>query len=257
MLGGGYVDWKLAKEEHHTRQKGRPQPSLSTPIGSIRCQRDTMDTSSLILGMRWDFLLYAASHGIHRYVHHILEIDNTVPSENAVVYLLHLSIFSGQASPSGGTGRVLSGLHLTQELLSRDVDLKLEVSSDSTVWSMLLVRMSSILLPWISGTAYRYSETQILELQIEFAKTMIAFIASGAVTTQIIILTLKQRVYTKDLTFYHYRFRLSVWAIAELCLKGQSELRRIREACNDASAPYYANCFSVQVLRGTPGMLFW
>lgn len=255
--GDSYKGWKLAKEEHHERQKSRPQPGLGTSRESIRCQRDTIDTSSLILGMKWNFLLFAASHGILRYVRHTLENDPTVSTRDAVIYLLHLSIFSVRLKYGSmyGMARVLSGLRLAQELLSGDVDLNPEVSSDSTVWSMFLVRMSSILLSSFWETRRIYSEIEVLEQQTEFAKIMIAFIASGAVLTQTIVITLSESSY-KDSKKYYYRFGLSVCAIAELCLKGQSELCRIREACIDARAPYYAECFSVQVTRGLSGTLF-
>ena len=251
--------WECTKEEHLERQKDSPQPNPSTPIKSMSCQPDTLDISSLILATEWNFLTFAASHGLLRYLRHILESNTTMPTEDAVIYLLHLSVLSiPRNSEAVDTNRILAALHLAQELISCDVDLNLEVSRDSTLWSMFLVRMSRMLLSSWSGTVYHGSKDEVLALQTEFAKTMIALIANGSELEQTIFITLNAMVFSSPYITYHYRFGLSVWAVAELCLKGRSELSEIRQAYIHAGTPYYARCFSIGVASeraSNPGKL--
>lgn len=255
--GGVPGSWKSTREEYYQRQKDSPETRLSTSTESIKCQPDTLDTSSLILDTAWSFLKFAASHGILRYVRHILENNTTMPTKDVVIYLLHLSILSVQ-EPSrwvSDVAIILTGLHFAQELLSRGIDLDPELSIDPTVWSMFLVRMCSTLLSSVEFTFFP-SEDEVLELHAEFAKTMIAFIANGARLKQRIITTLTYDSSGQDSKKYRSRFDLSVWAVAELCLKGRSELSEIKQACIHGGAPYYARCFSVQVRStGRAGML--
>lgn len=241
--------WKRTKEQYYRRQKDSPQTRLSTSTESIKSQPDTLDTSSLILDTEWSFLTFAASHGILRYVRHILENNTTMTTKDVVIYLLHVSILSVHEPNRWirDVAIILTGLHFAQELLSRGIDLDPEVSSDSTVWSMFLVRMCILLLSTVGITLFP-SEDLVLELPAEFAKTMIAFIANGAALKQRIVITLA----LPHSRTYCFRFDLSVWAVAELCLKGRSELFEIKEACIRAGAPYYARCFSVQI----SGMLY-
>ena len=200
----------------------------------------------------WDFLLLASSYGLHRYVEKVLDHGRFVSDRDVAVYLLYGSMLAlGKLTFPCDT--TIANLDFANKILKRDVDLKRKVNGDLTLWSIFVGRMHQVLRSKIFDndfyhTDYFHTETELSDLQNQFAKSALAFIDRGADLAEEKVLRVKLEIINPSpFEAYVYWLDLSALAILESCLIGQRELVRIRDVCKSAGALLYARCIMFQV----------
>ena len=200
--------------------------------------------------LKWDFLSLAASYGLHRYVQQNLNYGSFTCDQDAATYLFYsymLALWRSYVDymPRSRVNRMIASLDYANEILGRDIDLSLKVNGDFTLWQAFLSRMQNVLRgPF--GSVYRIPDDDLHELQNAFARTGLAFIDRGADLARNEVLRLKIDAIFDRERLYAFFVDHSVLAVLELCLTGQRELFRIREACKSAGAIFYARCSKLQ-----------
>ena len=197
-------------------------------------------------GPKWDFLLLAASYGLHRYVEKNLDHEGLMCDRDVAAYLLYGSMLA-LSGKYFDLERNIASLDFANEILKRDVDLNSKVNDQFTLWSMFLWRMHQVFYSWMEHGIAISDLSHGAHLHNTFAKTALAFIDRGADLATEEILRVGLEMYNNTLVGYVYWLDLSALAILELCLKGKKELFRIRERCNSAGAIFYARCSMLQV----------
>ena len=207
-------------------------------------QSRSLQGPNMETGPKWDFLLLAASYGLHRYVEKTLDHEGLMCDRDASAYLLYGSVLALSGNDHF-IERIRANLDFANEILKRDVDLNSKVNDQFTLWSMFLWRIHKVLRSRMGWGILDFSPGAHL------AKTALAFIDRGADLAINEILRVKQEIWDGDhYVNYVYWLDLSALAILESCFKGQRELFRIKEVCNSAGAVSYACCSMLQVTNG-------
>ena len=199
-------------------------------------------------GPKGDFLLLAASYGLHRYVEKNLDHEGLMCDRDAAAYLLYGSMLA-LSGEHVDLERTIAELDFANEILKRDVDLNSKVNDQFTLWSMFLWRMHHVLRTWMRPNVSILNSRVGAHVHNTFAKTVLAIIDRGADLAIRKNLRVEVRVVGNMPTNYYYVYWLDLSALAllESCLKGQRELIRIKEVCNSAGAIFYARCSVLQV----------
>ena len=198
----------------------------------------------IIISPKQDYLLYAASHGLHRYVQQNLNYGSFTCDRDASAYLLYSSMLSLYPDFYTRTSRmnikrIIASLDYENEILERDVDF-------SSLWPAFLSRMH-LVLRGQDIHFYSYSSDGLREMQNAFARTALAFIDTGADLAKNEVLRLRMNASLQVMKSYVFCVDISVLAVLELCLIGQRELFRIKEACKSAGAIFYARCSKLEI----------
>ena len=197
---------------------------------------------------KWDFLLLAASYGLHRYVEKSLYNQGLMCDRDVAAYLLYgciLALSHILYYPE----RTVASLDFANKILKQDINLNYKVNGKFTLWSMFLWKMHEVLrFDHYHVGRETTTDAHVAHLQDMFMKTTLGFIGRGAdLATQEV---LKARVFIGDYDqhmSYVYWLDLSVLALLESCLMGQKELFRIREACKSAGACFNARCSMLKI----------
>ncbi|CAF9932900.1 MAG: hypothetical protein HETSPECPRED_008477 [Heterodermia speciosa] len=193
-----------------------------------------------------DFLLLAASYGLYRFVENSLDQAGLVCNQDVAANLLYGSLLAC-SDPLFQFDSAMATLDFANRMLKQDVDPNYKVNGDFNLWSIFLWQMHEALR--LGNVHARMTEHNLRIMQNALAKTALAFIDRGVdlATSEV----LGSRILTSGGGGYClFWLDLSVLAILELCLTGQSELLRIREACNSAGASFYAHCSKLVFSRG-------
>ncbi|KAL8791994.1 MAG: hypothetical protein Q9195_005412 [Heterodermia aff. obscurata] len=226
-------------------------PSKMTPY--TRFQSSSRDEPNLKTSSKCDFLLLAASYGLHRYVEEALNHEGLMCDRDRAAFLLYGSMLAlSEVYTHQDHEIMMASLEFAKEVLKRDVDVNHKVLGDFTLWSLFLWRMHDELR---SDMLIHMTTSGVPQLQNAFAKTALAFVDRNADLTTKEALKLQVRVGLGAEHSWRYVIwlELSVLAVLELCLTGHRELFRIREVCKSAGAISHACCSTLQCLKGYDG----
>ena len=249
-----YFDKKWSKKHHWSTRWGgsnlinflhdlhASNPSKKIYYPSFRS--GSLDRPNMKTSPNLDFLLFAVSHGLYRSVENGLDQAGLVCNQDVAAHLLYGSILAFW-NRFVDFDSAMATLDFANRTLKQDVDPNYKVNGDFSLWSIFLWQMHEA-LRFVNIHA-RISEHNLRIMQNTLAKTALAFIDRGVdlATSEVPEL----RIMISGDGNYIFWLDTSVLATLELCLTGQSELFRIREACKSAGASFYAHCSTLEVWR--------
>ena len=239
-------------------------------VGTLK--NDCPDLQSLLEDRfkEQDFLCFAASHGLLRYVLQNLPRANEVSETEAASRLLHWSVFSLDpdlifypATPVRGVNRVCSGLYLVDELLRRRGSLGPHYQS---TWSFFLVRTFSFL------QACRFSRLDkwvVAETKQALLRTIRLFLEYGADLSIIFSLKLESMhvhyldqlpgdqlpgdFVPRSQMSFTFKVHLSALNILQLCLNDQHWISDLSHQENAKDARCGLRCIELSMrVRRSP-----